>query len=122
MNDENKPTAPGRARSPKQTGRLERKRRCLHGPIPIDWLESAARLPGKSLHVGIALWVYGERASSHFVFLSNISGRRFGLDRNAKYRGLAWLEGAQLVAVRRKLGCSPMVTILEVGGAIEREP
>ena len=28
----------------------------LKGPVPLRWLVSAARLPGKSLHAGIALW------------------------------------------------------------------
>jgi hypothetical protein len=44
--------------------------------------------------------------------LSNVSGHRFGLDRNAKYRALAWLERAGLVTVERKLGRAPVVTIL----------
>jgi hypothetical protein len=38
---------------------------------------------------------------------------RFGLDRNAKYRGLAWLEQARLIAVERKLGRPPLVRILD---------
>lgn len=86
-------------------------RHYLKGPIPLDWLSSAARLPGKSLHVGIALWFMGGIQKSRVVPLSNMAGLRFGLDRNAKYRGLAWLEGAGLVAVKRELGRAPMVTI-----------
>jgi hypothetical protein len=46
------------------------------------------------------------------VPLSNTSSIRFGLDRNAKYRALVWLEGAGLIAVERKLGRAPLVTIL----------
>ena len=28
----------------------------LKGPIPLAWLERAARLPGKSLQAAVALW------------------------------------------------------------------
>jgi hypothetical protein len=43
--------------------------------------------------------------------LSNIASQRFGIDRNAKYRALIWLERAGLVSVERGLGRAPMVTI-----------
>ena len=84
----------------------------LKGPVPLPWLETAARLPGKSLHAGIALWYAAGLMRSASVPLSNISGVRFGLDRNAKYRALGWLESAGLIAVERKLGRAPVVTIL----------
>ena len=89
-----------------------RKERFLKGPVPLPWLEAAARLPGKSLHTGVALWYSAGLTRSQSVPLSNVAGDRFGLDRNAKYRALAWLEGAGLVRVERKLGRSPVVTIL----------
>jgi hypothetical protein len=80
--------------------------------VPVSWLEAAARLPGKSLHAGIALWYAAGRARSRSVPLSNISGLQFGLDRNAKYRALGWLERAGLVKVQRKIGRTPVVTLL----------
>jgi hypothetical protein len=51
--------------------------------------------------------------NSRAVPLSNITSLRFGLDRNAKYRALAWLEEAGLISVERKAGHAPLVTILE---------
>jgi hypothetical protein len=84
----------------------------LKGPVPLPWLEAAARLPGKSLHTGVALWYAAGQVQSESIPLSNVSSHRFGLDRNAKYRALEWLEKAGLIQVKRKLGCSPMVTIL----------
>ena len=80
--------------------------------MPPPWLEAAARLPGKSLHAGVALWYVAGPTRSPSVPLSNLSGGKFGLDRNAKYRALEWLERAGLVRVERKLGCAPVVTIL----------
>ncbi len=88
----------------------------LKGPVPLAWLEAAARLPGKSLHAGIALWYAAGLLRSASIPLSNLSGLRCGCDRNAKYRALAWLEGAGLVKVERKLGKSPVVTILAFKG------
>jgi hypothetical protein len=87
----------------------------LKGPVPLAWLEAAARLPGRSLHAGLALWYAAGLTRSAVVPLSNISGVRFGLDRNAKYRALEWLEGAGLVKVERKLGRAPVVKILQPG-------
>ena len=86
----------------------------LKGPIPLDWLSTAARLPGRSLHVAIAIWFTASLARSATVPLSNVASLTFGLDRNAKYRALQWLEEAGLISVQRKLGRSPVVTLLEL--------
>jgi hypothetical protein len=80
--------------------------------IPLRWLETAAILPGKSLHTGLALWFTAGKAKCAKVPLSNVSGCRFGLDRNSKYRALEWLEGAGLITVERRVGKTPLVTIL----------
>ena len=93
--------------------RASKSERFIRGPIPLKWLSVAARLPGKSLHVGIALWLEAGLRKSAVVPLSNVTGRLFGLDRNSKYRGLDWLEGVGLIAVERKLGRAPVVTILD---------
>jgi DNA-binding transcriptional ArsR family regulator len=88
----------------------------LKGPIPLVWLEKAACLPGRSLHVGIALWFLAGVHKSRVVPLSNHACRRLGLDRNSKYRGLAWLEDAGLVSVKRKMGRAPLVKLQEPEG------
>ena len=120
MMSEDQATAPGRAPRTAVANTLCNGPKHLRYPIPIDWLAAAARLPGRSLHVGVALWVAYGVVNSRVVPLPNVSGLRFGLDRNAKYRGLAWLEQAGLVTVQRKLGRAPMVTILDGGGGHER--
>ena len=97
--------------SKQRVPRISKGERFLRGPIPLNWLSTAATLPGRSLHVGVALWLEAGLRNSAVVPLSNITGRHFGLDRNAKYRALAWLESAGLVTVERKLGRAPMVTI-----------
>jgi hypothetical protein len=59
---------------------------------------------------------------SRVIPLSNITSLRFGLDRNAKYRALAWLEEAGLIAVERKLGRAPIVTLNDAPSSHPREP
>ena len=87
------------------------------GPIAVRWLETAAKLPGRSLHVGLLLWYLAGPAQSASVHLSNTLSLRFGVDRNAKYRALLSLEGAGLIVTIRRRGRSPWVTILQGGSA-----
>ena len=82
-------------------------------PAEIDWLTKAARLPGRSLHLAVLLVCLAKAAKTRQVEFSNSASQQFGLDRNAKYRGLCWLEEAGLVRVERKMGRSPAVTILD---------
>jgi hypothetical protein len=85
----------------------------IRGPIPLDWLSRAAMLPGRSLHVAMALWFMAGLKKTRIVPISNVTGLQFGLDRNAKYRALEWLEQADLISVERRTGRAPIVTILE---------
>jgi hypothetical protein len=78
----------------------------------LRWVEAAARLPGKSLQVAIAIW-FVARESNSAIPLSNVLAYRFGLDRNSKYRALEWLQEAGLIAVERRVGKAPLVTILD---------
>jgi hypothetical protein len=65
------------------------------------------------LHVAIAVWFMAGLRKSRTVPVSNVTGLQFGLDRNAKYRALEWLENAKLISVERRVGRAPIVTILE---------
>jgi hypothetical protein len=58
------------------------------------------------------------RLATAATVLGNLACQRFGLNRNAKYRALRSLENAGLVDVERKLGRSPVVTILDGAGAL----
>ena len=86
----------------------------LKGPILMPWLENAARLPGRALHVALALRHQSALKRSLTVTLPNRQLAEFGLDRDAKRRGLAALESARLVIVERNPGRNPIVTILEI--------
>ena len=98
-------------RSAPRPPRPKTREQFLKGPIPLDWLTAAARLPGKSLQVAVAVWFLAGLHRSSVVPLSNKISHRFGLDRNSKYRALAWLEAQGLITVERKIGRAPVVTI-----------
>jgi hypothetical protein len=86
----------------------------LRGPINYLQLVKASNLPGRSIHVFIAIcFLYGVTKSKTFK-LKNSLLREFGVKRKAGYRALRALENAGLVSVVRKNGSNPMVTILEV--------
>lgn len=86
----------------------------LRGPVPMGWLDTAARLPGRVLHVGVALWwlAWLRKEGVNPVRWRPSAGERFGLDRKAVYRGLGALEAAGLVRIERHRGRCPVVTLL----------
>lgn len=86
----------------------------LKGPISLNWLSTAAHLPGKTLHVGLALWFLVGLKRSGTVKLGSSTLKLFGIDRKAGYSALRRLEDARLVNVSRGIGRNPVVTIVEV--------
>jgi hypothetical protein len=84
----------------------------LKGPIPMRWLNHAASLPGKALHVGIIAWFLAGIEGKATIRFSQARLREMGILRNAGYRALDALENAGLVKVERKAGRLPIVTIL----------
>jgi DNA-binding transcriptional ArsR family regulator len=85
--------------------------------MSMAWLEAAARLPGRSMHVAVVLMRLSTVGQTDRVVLSNRACERLGLDRNAKYRALLSLESAGLIKVHRKQGQSPIVNIVCVRDA-----
>lgn len=107
---------PWRKRSPREAPRRTRSRRpglFVKGPIDWSWLATAARLPGKALHVAMTLRLLDGMQNVGPVALSSVRLEDAGVNRHAAYRALRQLEQAGLVAVRRARGRQPRVTILE---------
>ena len=100
---------------PRAANRLPRHKpgkRFLKGPIPAEWLSRAASLPGKALHVGLAVWFSAGLAKGPRVRLSGTVLAMFGVDRrHTAYRALERLEAANLVTVDRHPGRNPLVTL-----------
>lgn len=86
----------------------------LRGPIPWAWLALCARLPGRALHVGVALWLESGLARSRVVKLRPKHLRTLGVDRYAAARALRRMEAAVLVGVVRAPGRAPVVTLLDL--------
>jgi hypothetical protein len=84
----------------------------IKGPLPGPWVSQAARLPGRSLHVAMALWYLAGVKKSHQVKPTWRVWELFGLSPYAGHRGLTALEKAGLVEVEQTPGCCPVVTIL----------
>ena len=92
---------------------LESKRtdRFLRGPIPWNWLGSAAALGGKSLEVAVAVaHLRGMRQTPSFR-LEPARLREMGVSPSSASRALADLETAGLISVERSAGASPIVTV-----------
>lgn len=83
----------------------------LKGPIPLAWLQDAATLPGKALHVGISLWFLSGVTRSRSVQFNQNRQERYGVKRDAARRGLLALERAGLVSVARSRGRCQNVVI-----------
>jgi len=94
-----------RSRGPKRHGSF------LKGPIPWDWLKTAATQPGKALHVAIVIWRLAGFTGSNSVRLTRGALDDLGVQRLSAYRGVQALERAGLVAVERHRGRCPIITI-----------
>lgn len=84
--------------------------------LPLAWLEPVARLPGKGLHVALALvWLATLRGDAQ-VRMSRSALVRFGVSRDACYDAFKRLEEVGLIRVERQAGCAPRVMLLGPGG------
>src|SRR5687768_6050950 len=59
--------------------------RFLKGPVPMSWLERAANLPGKALHVAVAIRFQAGLTGQKSFRLPPALLRRFGVSRQAAY-------------------------------------
>jgi hypothetical protein len=84
----------------------------LRGPVPWHWLCEAANLPGKALHVGLALhFLSGVRKAVKVPLTTRVLGE-LGVSRQRARDALARLEGAGLVRVERQPGRIHQIEIL----------
>jgi hypothetical protein len=87
----------------------------LKGPVPWLWIEKAAQLPGKALHVGILLWQSAgcrKSRSVHFCLARAVS---LGMHLNSARRALRRLAKAGLIEIHHRPGQGLEVTLLEHG-------
>ncbi len=79
----------------------------------MPWLEIAARLPGKCLQIGVALWYLAGVQKTKRVALGNSLLKKLGVDRKAKARCLKAMQQAGLILIEPRPGTNPRVTLLD---------
>lgn len=86
----------------------------IRGPIPMDWLAKASRIPRRNaVLVGLVLFhLAGMRSERIGLVLCVERCKPFGLGRKAVQRGLAELESNGLVRVDRGSGRCPRVDLV----------
>ena len=92
----------------------------LKGPIPMAWLNAAAKLPGKTLNVGIAIWWLAGMAKTKTFKLTGKALDQLGVSRDAASDALKRLEGNGLILVKRLPGQRSTVEILPVAQSVTK--
>ena len=108
---------PGSIPVAKQSKRLPRhrgKELFLKGPIPWNWIEAAASLPGKTLAVGLALWQESGFRRNREVAITLNRLARLSMDPQTARRAIRQLEAAELIAISRSPGRVLWVRLLRV--------
>ena len=100
--------------SPKAKRKAKTVGAFIRGPIPMDWLMKASRIPRRNaLLVGLVLFhLAGMRSERVGLVLCVERCKPFGLGRKAVQRGLAELESNGLVRVDRGSGRCPRVDLV----------
>jgi hypothetical protein len=80
--------------------------------IPLPWAIKAMSPPGKSAAVGMLIWYLIGISKNKTVTISPTVAKRFGINRYAARRALAWLEEAKLIRIERSGNRSPRVTVI----------
>lgn len=84
----------------------------IKGPLPLDWMQAAARMPGRTLQVALVLWYLAGLKKSDAVRLSSEHLDAVGVSRDAKYDALQRLSAAGLVTIDQRPGRAPVVTLV----------
>lgn len=85
-------------------------------------MSRAATLPGRALHVALAVWHGAALAKTNRVKLTGKLLGRFAVKVGAARRGLQLLERAGLVAVERPgRGRCPVVTLIDVDTPVAQQ-
>ena len=86
----------------------------LKGSIPMAWLNAAAKLPGKTLNVGLAIWWLAGMSKTTAFKLTRKALNQLGVSRDAASDALRRLEDNGLILVKRLPGQRSTVEILTV--------
>ena len=88
----------------------------LKGPIPIWWLNKASSLPGKAVHVSLAIWWLHGMSKGGPIKLTGKALSHFNVSRYAVRLAIDGLERLGLIRAVRRPGRRPEITVLKEGG------
>ena len=84
----------------------------IKGPIPMSWISCAAKLPGKAIHVALALlWLAGMKPQQK-IKVTRQALKFFNVSEDAYRDALPRLESAGLIKVWRAQGQRAQVEIV----------
>ena len=92
----------------------------LKGPIPMAWLNEAAKLPGKALNLGIAIWWLAGMSNTTAFKLTGKALDQLDISRDAASSALKRLEAQGLIRVQRLPGQRPTVEILSFASNVTK--
>jgi hypothetical protein len=85
----------------------------LKGPIPLPWLSRAAKLPGKTFQVAVALWYWrGIRNKDQIPFSASRLLKDWGVSPSTGSRSLKKIEKAKLILITSKPGKMGLVKFI----------
>lgn len=108
------PTSASRARANRIDGRF------LKGPIPLPEIAQAARLPGRSLALLLAIHHQTALTGKRVVTLPRALLTDLGIDKDSKSRGLKLLQAAGLVSATLASGKAARVELTSNRKATEQ--
>ena len=91
--------------------KTHKKRFFLKGPIPLDILQKVSALPGRCLHLYLAIRHRSDLLRDSFITLPSDYLASWGIGKDVKSRALRVLEKEGLAKVTRELGKSIRVSI-----------
>ena len=103
------------ARRPRPTSKF------LRGPTPWAWLSRAGQLPGRALHVALAIRMWTGIKKTDCIVMPTSTLAEMGVNRHASRRAVRALEQAGLLMVTRRRGRKTRVQVIEVHEAQTRE-
>lgn len=86
----------------------------IKGPVQLLWITKACKLNKSAIKVALAIcFLEGIYRGTEFK-LENAIFKEFGIDRQAKSRGLKALKQAGLIEIKQDRGALPRVKMLKI--------
>ena len=83
----------------------------LGGPIPLQWIDTAARLGGQALLVGLLIWHYTTMRKEP-VALTPTLLTKHGVPKSTGHWAVKQLEASGLIRVRRNGHHAPLIEVI----------